>query len=316
MTQLRQPWVSVPAALLIGGLAVVPFLSVPRYIVAFLLLTFMYVTLASSWNLISGFTGYVSFGHVAFFGVGAYTAAILITKLKVFWLLAAGAGGVAAVALAVPLGLIALRLKGPYFAIAMLGLAESLSIIATVWESLTRGGSGIYLPPVLDLEAIYFTQLALAVCVVVLAAVIAQSKFGLRLLAIREDEGAIEALGFNTTRYKLAAFVMSAFFPGVVGGVFAWHTSYIDPPTVFSSAITLRMIIMTMFGGAGTVLGPVLGAVALSVVYELLWASFPFIHQSLLGVLIILLVVFLPGGLLSLRERRWPWRFRRSAARG
>lgn len=316
MTALRQPRVFIPAALLVAALAAVPFLAVPRYAVAFLLLTFMYVALASSWNLISGFTGYVSFGHVAFFGVGAYTAAILITKLKVFWLLAALAGGVASVMLAVPLGLIALRLKGPYFAIAMLGLAEALNIIATVWEPVTRGGAGIYLPPVLDLEAIYFTQLALAVTVVTLTAVVAGSKFGLRLLAIREDEGAIEALGFNTTLYKLAALLMSAFFPGIAGGVFAWYTSYIDPPTVFSTAITLRMIIMTMFGGAGTVLGPVVGAVVLSVVYEMLWASFPFIHQSLLGVLVILLVVFLPGGLMSLGERLWARRLRRSAANG
>ncbi|MCX6023155.1 MAG: branched-chain amino acid ABC transporter permease [Chloroflexi bacterium] len=315
MTALLRPRAAILVTLgIVAALAVIPLLSMPRYYVAFVLLTLMYISLASSWNIISGFTGYVSFGHVAFFGVGAYAAAIMITKLKVFWLLAALGGGVVSLALAAPLGLVALRLKGPYFAVSMLGLSEAINIIALVWEPVTRGGSGIYLPLVDDLVGVYYALLALCVSVVATTWAIARSKFGLRLLAIREDEGAIEALGFNTTRYKLAAFMLSAFFPGIAGGVYAWYSSFIDPPSVFNSAITIRMIIMTMFGGAGTVLGPVVGGAILTVISEYLWVRFPFLHQALLGVLVIGLVVFLPGGLASLPDRFKAMRLARKAA--
>ena len=142
MTALRVLGVGLLAAALF-----LPF-GTPAYILSFSLQLYMYVALAGSWNIISGFTGYASFGHVAFFGIGAYTAAILITRLGVAWPWAALAGGLAALVLGLPVGAICLRLKGPYFAIAMLGFAESLRVLATLWTSLTRGGTGITLPPV------------------------------------------------------------------------------------------------------------------------------------------------------------------------
>ena len=299
MTLLRA--VALAAAL---AAALLP-AAAPAYLVAFSLQLLMYVVLAASWNVISGFTGYTSFGHVAFFGIGAYTAAILITRLGVAWPWAALAGGALALLLGLPVGAICLRLKGPYFAIAMLGFAESLRLVATLWTSLTKGGTGITLPPVQTLVPTYYAMLACAVGVLGLNSWIATSSFGLRLLSIREDEGGAEAIGINTTTHKIAAFALSTVFPGIVGGVYAQYISYVDPSSIFLTLITVQTIIMTILGGAGTVLGPPLGAAAISIVQEILWARYPHFHQGLLGMLIIVVILFLPGGVVEvLKERR------------
>jgi branched-chain amino acid transport system permease protein len=279
--------------------------AAPPYLVTFSLQLFMYVVLASSWNIVSGFTGYTSFGHVAFFGIGAYTAAILITRLGVAWPLAALAGGGLALLLGLPVGAVCLRLKGPYFAIAMLGFAESLRLLATLWTSLTKGGTGITLPPIQTLVPTYYAMLACVAAALAVNYRIATSSFGLRLLSIREDEQGAEAIGINTTAHKIAAFALSTIFPGIVGGLYAQYISYVDPSSIFLTLITVQTIIMTILGGAGTVLGPLLGATTISVVQEVLWARFPHVHQGILGVLIIGVILFLPGGVVEvLKERR------------
>jgi branched-chain amino acid transport system permease protein len=260
--------------------------------------------MASSWNLLSGYTGYVSFGHAGFFGVGAYAGAILITRLGWHWVIACLAAGLVCVALALLLGWPALRLRGPYFAIALLGLSEVGRIVATVWEPMTRGGLGISMPPESDLLADYYAMLALAVAATVLVYFVATSKTGLRLLAIREDEPAAEVVGVPTTRYKLFAFTVSALFPGIAGALYAWHTSYIDPATVFSVTISVRTIASAMFGGAGTVIGPVVGALALNLLAEVLWVRFPLLHPVLFGGLIVLIVLVMPGGVMALLQKR------------
>ncbi len=299
MTALRVVGVAVAlAALLLPA-------GAPAYLLGFSLQLFMYVALAGSWNVISGFTGYTSFGHVAFSGIGAYTAAILITRLGVAWPWAALAGGAMAVILGLPVGAICLRLKGPYFSIAMLGFAESLRLLATLWTSLTRGGSGISLPPIQTLVPSYYAMLACAVAVIGMNYWIATSSFGLRLLSIREDERGAEAIGINTTTHKIAAFALSTVFPGIAGGVYAQYITYVDPSSIFLALITVQAIIMTILGGAGTVLGPAVGATAISIVQEILWARYPHFHQGLLGVLIIIVILFLPGGVVEvLKERR------------
>ena len=279
-------------------------LFAPSYLIILLLLTLMYTALASSWNLISGYTGYVSFGHVAFFGLGAYAAAILITKQGMNWVAASIIAGLVAIVIALLVGSITLRLKGPYFAIAMLGLSEAFRVIAAAWEPLTRGGSGIYLPPVLSVVPVYYAIGLCTVAVVALTFWVSNSKFGLRLMAIREDEVAAEALGINTTLYKLAAFAASAFFPGVLGGFYAWYLSYIAPDSVFDVGITIRMIIMVMFGGPGTVFGPVIGGISLTLLAETFWASFPEFHQALFGLLMVVIVLFLRGGVLGFLKDR------------
>jgi branched-chain amino acid transport system permease protein len=289
-------------ALLLTGIAVAP-LFLPTYRVLFLLLTFMYVTLAASWNLISGFTGYVSFGHVAFFGLGAYTAAILITQFAVPWLLAALSGGALATLFALLLGAVLLRIKGPYFAIATLGLAEVMRVSAAAWVSVTGGGSGYYLPPTMELNPLYYAMAALMLLVILVSRAVARSDFGLRLMSIREDERAAEVMGIDTTRHKIAAFMLSAFFPAVAGGFYAWQLSYIDPFSVFRPVMSVNMVIMTMLGGIGTVLGPVIGGVTLSVVAEAFWARLPELHQAASGILVVIILLFMPGGIANLLQK-------------
>ena len=192
--------------------------TISVYLRSFVLFTMMYVVLALSWNIISGFTGYTSFGHVIFYGIGAYACAILVADHGWHWLptLLVAAGVAAAVGVA--LGYPVLRLKGPYFAIAMLGAAEGMRVVATVWDGLTHGGLGISLPSVENSIATYYAMLGLMLITILVAYAVGHSRFGIRLNAIREDEVAAEALGINATAYKLAAFALSAVFPAVAGG--------------------------------------------------------------------------------------------------
>ncbi len=288
----------------VGGLAVLP-LFASGYIISFTIQVFMWIALAGSWNLISGFTGYVSFGHVAFFGVGAYTGALLVTQAGWHWLPASLAGCVPAAALALLIGYPCLRLKGPYFAIAMLGLNEVVRALVSYFESFTGGGSGISLPPILSIAPVYYAMGGAAVAVTLLTYRIITSRFGLRLLSIREDEIAAETMGINTSLMKLYAFLLSALFPGIVGGLYAWYSSYIEPLGVFRLLTTITMIIMCLFGGKGTVLGPVLGAVLLSVFQELVWARFLFVHQAIFGALIVGVVLLMPRGIMGVLQERY-----------
>jgi len=266
---------------------------------------FMWIALAGSWNLISGLTGYVSFGHVAFFGAGAYAGAILVAGAGWPWPLAALAGGAAAIVLAVVIGYPCLRLKGPYFAIAMLGLNEVLRALVSYFEGLTGGGNGLSLPTLDASVPIYYVMGVLAVAVTAMAWLIVTSRFGLRLMTIREDEVAAEAMGIDTFHHKLAALLLSAVGPGVAGALMARDQGYIEPVSVFPLAITVTMIVMALFGGKGTVFGPVLGAVVLFVAQEIVWASYPYFHPLLFGAIIVTVVLLMPRGVLGLLQQRY-----------
>jgi branched-chain amino acid transport system permease protein len=266
---------------------------------------FMWIALAGSWNLISGLTGYVSFGHVAFYGAGAYTGAILITSAGWSWPLAALAGGVGAGVLALLIGYPCLRLKGPYFAIAMLGLNEVLRALVSYFEGLTGGGSGLSLPTADATRSIYYVMGLLAVAITVGTHLIVTSRFGLRLMTIREDEIAAEAMGIDTFHHKLVAFLLSAVGPGIAGALTARDQGYIEPISVFPLAVTVTMIVMVLFGGKGTVWGPVLGAVALFVIQELVWAHYPYVHPLLFGAIIVAVVLLMPRGVLGLLQLKY-----------
>jgi len=287
------------------GLAFLPHgLSV--YLRSFALFTMMYVVLALSWNIISGFTGYTSFGHVAFYGIGAYACAILVADHGWPWLATLGVGAAAAAVAAVALGYPVLRLKGPYFAIAMLGAAEGTRVVATVWDGLTHGGVGISFPSTENSMATYYAMLALMLVTIVVAYVVGHSRFGIRLNAIREDEGAAEALGIDATRYKLAAFTLSAVFPAMAGGIQAYKVLYIDPPSVFFVQITIAMALMSMLGGKGTVIGPIVGAVLLYTAQELTWVNLPTAHLIAYGLFIVVVARFMPRGLMGFAiDRGW-----------
>jgi branched-chain amino acid transport system permease protein len=266
---------------------------------------FMWIVLAGSWNLISGLTGYVSFGHVAFYGIGAYAGSILVTQAGWAWPPAALAGGVAACLLAVLIGYPCLRLKGPYFAIAMLGLNEVLRALVSYFEGLTGGGSGLSLPTLDATIPIYYAMGLTAVTVTLVTYLILTSRFGLRLMTIREDEVAAEAMGIDTARHKLGAFLLSAAGPGIAGALTARDQGYIEPVSVFPLAMTITMIVMALFGGKGTVWGPVLGATVLFVAQELVWTRFPYLHQLLFGAIIVAVVLLMPRGVLGILQLKY-----------
>jgi branched-chain amino acid transport system permease protein len=294
----------VALGLLAVGLALYP-TQATGYGIRVMLQVFMWVALAQSWNLISGLTGYVSFGHVVFFGTGAYASSLLIVKAGWPWPLACLGGGATAAALALVMGWPCLRLKGPYFAIAMLGLNEVLRVIVSYFEGLTGGGNGLSLPTLQASVEIYYAMGIVAAAVTSLAYVIVTSRFGLRLMTIREDEVAAEAMGIDTLRYKLYAFLLSAVGPGIVGGLSARDQGYIEPISVFPLIMTITMIVMALFGGKGTIWGPVLGAVLLFSFQEMVWARFIYLHQLLFGAIIVAVVLLMPRGILGVLQQKY-----------
>jgi branched-chain amino acid transport system permease protein len=296
----RRQVIAIAAAA--GLLALVPRFA-SEYAVAFLLGTLLFVALGQGWNLISGYAGYLSFGQMSFFGIGAYTVAILTARQGWHWLPATLCGGLLSAILAVPLGWLMLRLRGPYFALGMLGLGQVLATTATAWPSLTGGGQGIYLPPGSHLAPLYYTALALVALALAGSLLLERSPFGLRLAAIREDEIAAEAMGVDTTRAKLAAFVLASILPGLCGGLHAWQLGYLDPAGAFPAGYEVQVVLLVLAGGAGTAWGPLIGGVLLSLLGELLWARFPELHLALFGLLILLILLFLPGGLWNAARR-------------
>ena len=281
----------------LAALIALPWLVNP-YVVSLVLSMAMYVALASSWNIISGYCGYVSFGHVVFWGTGAYTTAVLVARYDVHWMLALPAGGIAAVLLAAITSYPMLKLTGVYFAISTLALAEAVRVLVSYFRGVTGGGGGISLPSIISLETGYFLMMTVAITCVGFTYTLGFTKFGRSLVSIRQNETAAASLGIDTTMRKTQALLASAFFAGLAGSVYLLNVSYIDPRTAFDITITLRSIMMAMFGGIGTVLGPLVGTVAFQSLSEAVWASFPFIHRALLGALIIAIVLLMPRGIL------------------
>jgi branched-chain amino acid transport system permease protein len=294
-------------AQLVGALAVVFVLALPLfgsdYLLGFFFTMFLFVAMSYGWNLISGFTAYVSFGQISFFGVGAYSLALIVSKLEWPWPLAVLAGAAVAVVLAIPLGWAMLRLRGPYFALGMLGLTQILAMIASSWSSFTGGGEGIYLPATTSLVPLYYAAAAIVALGIGVTWLVDRSGFGLKLRSIGEDEIAAEAMGVNTTRAKLAAFVIASVFPALAGGLYAWRLSYIDPTSGFPAPYEVQTILMTIFGGAGTILGPLVGGFLLTAIGEALWARFPELHLLLFGTMILLVLMFMPEGVVPLMRR-------------
>jgi branched-chain amino acid transport system permease protein len=281
----------------LGVLALAPGLVSP-FMVQFIINLFMLAILAESWNIIGGFTGYASFGNVAFFGIGAYTAGVLITKAGWPLALALPAAGVVPMLFAAVIGLPILRLKGHYFAIATLGVAETMREIVYNVE-VTGAGTGLVLPISRTPALFFYLMLAILVAVTLVNVWLSRSRFGYGLVAIREDEDAAAAMGIDTARYKTIAFALSGAFTGLAGGVFAYWITFIDPDAVFRVIVTIQMIIMAVFGGAGTVVGPLLGALVLASISEVLSTQLVALAELFNGVIVILVVLFMPKGLLE-----------------
>lgn len=259
----------------------------------------MFCALAMSWNYIGGFTGYAAFGNVAFFGIGAYSVGISAVNGHPLWV-GLVAGVVIAALFALLLGIPVLGLRGHYFAIATLGVGEALRELVAQRNIGAPGGEMALPLPALSAVDFFHAFLALAVVCLLITFWLAHGKFGYALVAIREGEAAAEALGIRTRWYKVAAFVLSAIPTAVAGGLYAdWLTGF-DPPTVFNVSISVEMVLLTVLGGAGTILGPILGAVLFEYgSFQLLTSSFS-AHNTILGLAIILVTIFLPRGLVGL----------------
>ena len=303
MKPMMQP-LAVLVVLVTAALAV-PFFGT-EYALSFTIQLLVFMVLAYSWNLIGGYAGYSHFGQVCFFGLGAYVGVLLMQKTGLPWYVAAPVAALAGVLLAVPLGAAMLRLKGPYFAIGMFGLARVLESLVLGFDSITQGGTGLYLRPQANLKPVYFVMVGLALVMVFVTWRLDNSRLGLKLLAIREDEAAAEALGLRTTRLKIGTFVASAIAPAAVGSIYATYLAFIDPPTAFSPVLELTTIAIVLLGGMGTVLGPMVGAVVLAVINELLWARFPEYYLAIVGVLLLVAVLYMPRGIVNLGvKKRW-----------
>jgi branched-chain amino acid transport system permease protein len=260
---------------------------------------FMLATLASNWNLTGGFTGYVDFGHAVFFGLGAYGTGSFMTLVGWPFVPALVIGALISAVFALFIGGATLRLKGPYFSIAMLGTFVAMREIVRVAKPLTGGGSGLTLPPYLNRPLFYYITLILIILVILFIGWFRQTQFGASLIAIREDEVGAEMRGINTTLHKITIFIIAAFSSGIVGGLWAYQNTFIDPDIVFLPSRTVEMVMMTMLGGLGTVAGPVLGASAIYWLRDVVWANFLDYHLMMEGLLLILIVLFVPEGIMG-----------------
>lgn len=261
-----------------------------------------FVALGYSWNLISGFAGYISFGQVSFFGLGAYTTAVLVNHYDIPWYIAVCCGGIVTAIVAAIFGPIMLRLRGILFALGMLGLARILTVVFSDWDY-AGGAAGTTLPPQLNPNSVYIGMMLTALCAFAVNAYFVRSGFGLDAMSVREDEDAAGAMGVPTTQVKVITFILSAIFPGLVGGLIAWNRSYLDPASAFDPTLDLQTIVFTLFGGIGTLWGPLIGTSVLMLVGEQLLIHFSSLKLALYGAVVIATVLMFPGGLVSLLNR-------------
>lgn len=286
-------------------------LAVPHYgsefAISMALTCLMYVALSSSWSLFCGTTRYLSLATSAFFGIGAYTSALLLESQG--WWQAIGLGALIAAAVAVVMGAAVLHLRGTYFAVLTFGMTELIRHAITYWEKQVTGTVGRVLAVVPERDTVYLTVLFLAVLAILVSILVRRSRFGLAMLGIGADEQRAQTLGVNTRLVKIGGFAMTAAFAGAVGAAMSVRWTYIDPATVFNPFIGFQTVLIALIGGAATLWGPLIAAVVFSLLAETLRLQLPQLYMMTLGLLLILSVLYLPGGLASLRRETFTmWR--------
>lgn len=294
---------AILGVLLLIVAAALPLAGLRPNSIRLLFVTLVWLTASVAWNLLGGFAGQVSFGFAVFYGLGAYTTAIAYNAgLDRFVSLLFGA--CVAMVASLLIGLPTFRLKGPYFAIATIGVSEAVRVVMTNLE-ITGGASGYRLTErgPFNQHLHFYIALGLAAVGVAASMLVRYSRFGLALIAIREDQEAASDLGVNPFRTKLAAHALAAALTGAAGGVFVGYAAFIYPQGVFGFDISVAILLMPTIGGVGTVWGPVIGAVVYGFVQEELIASFPQFHLLLYGALLILIILFEPGGVLGLLQK-------------
>jgi branched-chain amino acid transport system permease protein len=284
-----------------------------NYIVRVAIMIAMYTALTLSWNFIGGFAGYPSFSTAAFFGIGCYAGALAQrggVPMVLAWVIATIVVG----AIAAVLGAIILKMRGHYFAIASIGIVEVARLIISSWGSVTGGGDGLNLPlmsggPNAVARIFLLVMISIMIVTFIVTVVVDRSRLGFGLRCIQQNEDAANMVGVNNRLYKVIAYTLSALFCGTIGAAHASWTGYIDPSDSFSILMSVKVPVMCLLGGPGTVLGPVIGTAAFMMLEEVFWANFLDYNRAILGAVIVVLIFFLPGGLLALRysdiAKRW-----------
>ena len=305
-------------SIIISVLVTIAFAAVPfflnvetSYFAYFLFLSFCYIITAQGWNFVAGYAGQLSMGQHAFFGLGAYTTAIIwlhdITKTGYYFdPVTMILSGLVPVILAIAVGIPLLsRLRGDYFALGTLGLGEIIKVVFVKGGAFTGASDGLHLPSTLfeSMKPYYWTGLFLALFATAVVYVLTRSRVGLALRAIREDQTSAASHGIHILKYKIFAFAVGAFLAGVCGSLFAYYLFHINPDSVLKLDWTLYPILMCVIGGNGTIMGPVIGAFFMTAVFSLADIYFVQIHPILAGLLIIIVMKFMPRGLIGLKDR-------------
>ena len=298
-------------ALIMLGIMVLIFPLVIRsdYYLHLVIIIFMWVIIGSAWNLLAGYTGQVSFGHAIFFGAGAYTSGLLVTKLGMSAWWGMVCGGPVAMLIGLFVGWVCFRLRGPYFALATLAGGEIIRLIATNWESLTEGMVGILIIQTFKSKLpYYYIALFLASSCIYAIHLIVKSKWGYYFVAIREDQDAAESMGIPTVLYKNISLLVSSFFTGTAGAFYMNYMAFIDPHVVFSlHFISIMAILVAIVGGVATILGPAVGAFVMVGLQETFRSSFFGLaprwisqaHALVFGLLVIFVIMFLANGIVG-----------------
>jgi len=295
--------------IVLAVMSVFPWVVTSDYYRHILIMALMWVVIGSSWNLISGYTGQVSFGHAIFYGTGAYTAGLLASKLGISPWWGMLLGGPVAMLVGMVIGWICFRLRGPYFALATIAIGEIFRLITTVWRDFTEGMQGIMIIRTIQ-NKIYYYYLALALAGVCVYAIhrVMRSKWGYYFVAIREDQDAAEAMGISSFRYKSLSLMISSFFAGTAGAFYMNYMAFIDPHVVFSlHYISIMAILVAIIGGVGTLWGPPVGAFIMVLLQETFRSSFFGLaprwvsegHVLVFGLLVIFVIRYLANGIVG-----------------
>jgi branched-chain amino acid transport system permease protein len=283
---------------------IVPYTGISGYLIRLFAIIFLWIGKTGCWNIVAGYTGYIDFGAVGYFGIGSYVTALLMAKAHVPFLISLLLSGLVSGLIALPIGLPTLRLKGAYFGIATLAFAEAMKQIIlefdqTVGVHFLEGPHGITLPIGPGNEFFYYIGFLVMIAVTGMTYWVGRSKYGYALRAIREAEQTAELSGVDTLRVKIKAYMISAFFLGIIGGIETYWLTYINPHMVFDVLITIQMVVMALLGGIGTVIGPLVGATFLTVVYEMLYRDFPYTYGIIVGFIVVTVVLLMPKGIVG-----------------
>lgn len=271
------------------------------YLLTFMLILFMYTILSESYDIVGGYLGYINMGHSSFFGIGAYSFGLLLNSglgLIPSFLFTAMIVAIFAVLISYPF----FRLRGAYFSLATFGLIKLLELLAFNLKGITGGSEGLTVASGYRIIPAYYMAFILCLATIYTVHRISKSKFGLALVSIREDEEVARAFGINTYRYKTIALITSSVFAGLMGGIYIWNIIFINPTAVFGLEIALVPIAMALLGGTGVVIGPIVGAIFITLVEEFLWTKVPYLHLAVYGMVIAFVGLFLPGGLMRMQK--------------